>query len=68
LNNDAYRLASHTVVDERSVDDYLLRGWTWNSGKYGIARNLRDIVDALVKVRVPHTSIALHVLIIAILS
>lgn len=51
LNNDATRLAQHTLVDERSVDDYLLREWSWNSSKYGTQRGLRDIVDTLVKVR-----------------
>jgi V-type H+-transporting ATPase subunit C len=51
LNNDTTRLAQHTLVDERSVDDYLLRGWSWNSSKYGTQRGLRDIVDSLVKVR-----------------
>lgn len=50
LNNDATRLAQHTLVDERSVDDYLLREWSWNSSKYGTQRGLRDIVDTLVKV------------------
>lgn len=51
LNNDAIRLAQHTLVDERTVDDYLLKGWTWNSSKYGTQRGLRDVVDTLVKVR-----------------
>lgn len=50
LNNDATRLAQHTLVDERSTDDYLLRGWSWNSSKYATQRGLRDIVDTLVKV------------------
>ena len=50
LNNDATRLAQHTLVDERHVDDYLLRGWSWNSSKYGAQRGLRDIVDTLAKV------------------
>lgn len=50
LNNDATRLAQHTLVDESSVDDYLLRGWAWNSSKYGTQRGLRDTVDTLVKV------------------
>jgi len=53
LNNDATRLAQHTLVDERSTDDYLLRGWSWNSSKYATQRGLRDIVDTLVKVRFP---------------
>ncbi|KAF8316127.1 ATPase, V1 complex, subunit C [Clavulina sp. PMI_390] len=49
VNNDAARLAEHIQVDERPVNDYLLRGWTWNSGQYGTQRSLREIVDALVK-------------------
>ncbi|KAF8343051.1 ATPase V1 complex subunit C [Cantharellus anzutake] len=49
LNNNPQRLAEHVLVDERSVDDYLLKGWRWNSGKYGVQRGLRDLVDTLVK-------------------
>ena len=51
LNNDPSRLAQHTLVDEKTCDDYLLRDWRWNSGKYNTGRSLRDIVDGLVKVR-----------------
>ncbi|KAG9125450.1 Vacuolar ATP synthase subunit C [Ceratobasidium sp. 392] len=49
LNNDPTRLAQHTLVEEKTCDDYLLRGWRWNSGKYGLQRSLREIVDGLVK-------------------
>ncbi|KAG8743407.1 Vacuolar ATP synthase subunit C [Ceratobasidium sp. 414] len=49
LNNDPARLAQHTLVEEKTCDDYLLRGWRWNSGKYGLQRSLREIVDGLVK-------------------
>lgn len=50
LNNDPVRLEQHILVNEHSCDDYLLRNWRWNVGKYGINRSLRDIVDALNKV------------------
>ncbi|KAI6159556.1 ATPase V1 complex subunit C [Pisolithus thermaeus] len=49
LNNDPAKLAQHIVVDERSVDDYLLRGWRWNEGRYNIQRSLRETVDLLNK-------------------
>ncbi|KAG8960462.1 Vacuolar ATP synthase subunit C [Tulasnella sp. 419] len=50
VNNEPSKLAQHILVDERTVDDYLLKGWKWNAGKYQIQRGLRDIVDSLVKV------------------
>ncbi|KAG8709586.1 Vacuolar ATP synthase subunit C [Ceratobasidium sp. 395] len=49
LNNDPTRLAQHTLVEEKTCDDYLLEAWRWNSGKYGLQRSLREIVDGLVK-------------------
>ncbi|KAG8896254.1 Vacuolar ATP synthase subunit C, partial [Tulasnella sp. 403] len=49
LNNDPARLGQHTLVDERTVDEYLLGGWKWNTGKYPVARGLRELVDGLVK-------------------
>ncbi|CAE6439347.1 unnamed protein product [Rhizoctonia solani] len=49
LNNDPSRLAQHTLVEEKTCDDYLLKNWKWNSGKYNTERSLRDTVDALVK-------------------
>ncbi|GLB36374.1 putative subunit of the peripheral V1 complex of vacuolar ATPase [Lyophyllum shimeji] len=49
LNNDPAKLAMHVLVDERSVDDYLLRGWKWNEGRYGVHKDLREIVDSLNK-------------------
>lgn len=51
LNNDPTKLAQHVQVDEVSVDTYLLSGWKWNEGRYGVQRSLRDMVDILVKVR-----------------
>ena len=50
LNNDPTRLEQHTLVNEQLCDDYILKGWRWNAGKYGINRSLKDIVDALNKV------------------
>ena len=50
LNNDPSKLSQHILVDERTVDDYLLRNWSWNEGRYGVQRGLREMVDVLVKV------------------
>ena len=50
LNNDPARLEQHILVNEQSCEEYLLKGWRWNSGKYGINRSLRDIIDTLNKV------------------
>ena len=52
LNNDPVKLSQHVQVNEASVDTYLLGGWKWNEGRYGVQRSLRDMVDILVKVRV----------------
>lgn len=52
LSNDPTRLLQHTRVDERTIDEYLLGGWKWNTGKYPINRGLRELVDGLVKVSV----------------
>jgi len=51
LNNDSTRLVQHILINERTVDDYLFHDWTWNAGKYGTQRSLREIVDTLSKVR-----------------
>lgn len=50
LNNDPSKLAQHVQVNETSVDAYLLSGWKWNEGRYGVQRGLRDMVDILIKV------------------
>ncbi|RDB28518.1 V-type proton ATPase subunit C 1 [Hypsizygus marmoreus] len=49
LNNDPSKLAQHILVDENNVDDYLLRGWRWNEGRYGAQKGLQEIVDSLGK-------------------
>lgn len=49
LNNDPARLEQHILVDEKSCDDYILKGWKWNAGKYGVNRSLRDIIEAINK-------------------
>ena len=51
VNNDASKLAQHIVVNEESVDDYVLSGWKWNEGRYGLQRSLPETVDSLNKVR-----------------
>jgi hypothetical protein len=50
LNNDPSKLAQHVLVNERSVDDYVFKGWRWNEGRYGVQRSLRETVDVLNKV------------------
>lgn len=50
LNNNPTELERHIVVEEKPCDDYLLKGWCWNVGKYGVNRSLRDIIEALNKV------------------
>ncbi|KAG2116952.1 ATPase V1 complex subunit C [Suillus clintonianus] len=49
LNNDPTKLAQHVLVNERGVDDYVLRGWKWNDSRYGVQRSLREMVDVLNK-------------------
>lgn len=48
LNNDEAALAQHVLVNEQSLDDYML-SWAWNTGKYRADRSLRDTVESLGK-------------------
>ena len=50
LNNDPQKLGQHTLVEERTVDDYLLRSWKWNEGRYSIEKGLKELVDTLNRV------------------
>ncbi|KAF5377604.1 hypothetical protein D9615_005199 [Tricholomella constricta] len=49
LNNDPAKLAQHILINEKGVDDYLLKGWKWDEGRYGVQKGLREIVDSLGK-------------------
>ncbi|KAH7883898.1 ATPase V1 complex subunit C [Phlebopus sp. FC_14] len=49
LNNDPPKLAQHILVNERSVDDYIFKGWRWNEGRFGVQRSLRETLDVLNK-------------------
>ncbi|OSD06004.1 ATPase V1 complex subunit C [Trametes coccinea BRFM310] len=49
LNNDPRKLAQHVLVNEQHVDAYLLKSWSWNEGRYGVQRSLREMVDVLNK-------------------
>ncbi|KAJ7932639.1 hypothetical protein B0H13DRAFT_1701601 [Mycena leptocephala] len=49
LNNDPSKLNQHILVNEQSVDDYIMKDWKWNEGRYGVQKGLREIVDALNK-------------------
>ncbi|KAJ7655056.1 hypothetical protein DFH06DRAFT_1201473 [Mycena polygramma] len=51
LNNDPSKLNQHILVDEQTVDDYILKDWKWNEGRYGVQKGLREIVDALNKAK-----------------
>ena len=53
LNNDPSKLSQHILVNEQPVDTYLLRGWSWNEGRYGTQRSLREMIDVLIKARTP---------------
>jgi V-type H+-transporting ATPase subunit C len=50
LNNDPAKLAQHILVNEKSVDDYVLKDWKWNEGRYGMQRGPREMIDTLNKV------------------
>jgi len=50
LNNDPSKLAQHIQVNEGSVDGYILSGWKWNEGRYGVQRGLREMLEVLTKV------------------
>ncbi|SNX87691.1 probable VMA5 - H+-ATPase V1 domain 42 KD subunit, vacuolar [Melanopsichium pennsylvanicum] len=48
LNNDETALAQHVLVNEQTLDDYML-SWSWNTGKYRADRGLTDTVEMLGK-------------------
>ena len=50
LNNDPAKLEQHVLVDDRTVDSYILGGWKWNEGRYPVQRSLRELVDGLNRV------------------
>ena len=60
LNNDPNKLSQHMLVNEQPVDSYLLRGWSWNEGRYGTQRSLREMIDVLIKVRTPQLRVYVH--------
>ncbi|TFK57433.1 ATPase, V1 complex, subunit C [Heliocybe sulcata] len=49
LNNDSSKLLQHILVNEATVDDYLLHDWTWNEGRYGVQRGLPEMAEVLNK-------------------
>lgn len=51
LNNDPQKLAQHTLVDERTVDSYLLDGWRWNEGRYSVQKGVKELAEGLANVR-----------------
>jgi len=50
LNNDPSKLSQHILVEERPLDEYLLKGWSWNEGRYVLHKSLKEIVDTLARV------------------
>ncbi|KAJ8508079.1 hypothetical protein ONZ45_g9607 [Pleurotus djamor] len=49
LNNDPSKLSQHVLVNEHTVDDYLLNRWKWNESRYGVQRSLREMAEVLNK-------------------
>ncbi|KAJ4494277.1 hypothetical protein C8R41DRAFT_881881 [Lentinula lateritia] len=49
LNNDPSKLSQHILVNESSIESYLLDQWRWNESRYGVQKGLRDMVDTLNK-------------------
>ncbi|KAF8832566.1 hypothetical protein HHX47_DHR1001448 [Lentinula edodes] len=49
LNNDPSKLSQHILVNESSIESYLLGQWRWNESRYGVQKGLRDMVDTLNK-------------------
>jgi V-type H+-transporting ATPase subunit C len=62
LNNDPSKLNQHILVNEQSVDDYIMKDWKWNEGRYGVQKGLREIVDALNKVRLTGSLLVVRLL------
>lgn len=56
MNNDPQKLAQHTLVEERSVDSYLLQGWRWNEGRYHVLKSVKELADSLNNVRCLYAS------------
>ncbi|KAJ3998462.1 hypothetical protein F5050DRAFT_1567138 [Lentinula boryana] len=49
LNNDPSKLSQHILVNESSIESYLLGQWRWNEGRYGVQKGLRDMAETLNK-------------------
>jgi V-type H+-transporting ATPase subunit C len=49
LNNDPSKLSQHILVNESSIENYLLGQWRWNEGRYGVQKSIRDMIDTLSK-------------------
>lgn len=47
LNDDRSQLDQHLLVQEQSIDDYILGGWSWNGAKYRVEQDLSDVVATL---------------------
>ncbi|KAF9042085.1 hypothetical protein BJ165DRAFT_1349339 [Panaeolus papilionaceus] len=47
LNNDPSKLAQHILIDEKSVDAYVLGGWKWKDVRYDTQKSLRELVTLL---------------------
>jgi len=52
LNNDPTKLEQHILIDEKSVDSYLLNGWKWKEGRYDVQKSLRELTDTLNQVSI----------------
>ncbi|TDL28740.1 ATPase, V1 complex, subunit C [Rickenella mellea] len=49
LNNDPQKLSQHVLINERSVDSYVIGDWKWNEGRYNVQKGLQDLVNTLGK-------------------
>ncbi|PPR01180.1 hypothetical protein CVT24_006056 [Panaeolus cyanescens] len=47
LNNDPSKLAQHILIDEKSVDAYVLGGWKWKDVRYDTQKSLKELVALL---------------------
>jgi len=48
LHNDPSILAQHILINDKPVNDCLLKDWHWNEERYRTQRRLKDMTEALV--------------------
>jgi len=52
LHNDPSILGQHILINDKAVDDCLLKDLHWNEERYGTQRRLKDMIEVLVGISI----------------